>query len=532
MQGDHDLATPAELRLGAPTRQFADRAVFGVTAARVLAPAAIVIATVAAYLSALVVPYAFMDDYWNLAAVHGLGGIDPWKFSTQGGRPIGGFLLVAGFRAIPDIDALRILRLVSACGTALLGLLLYYALRRGRVNRWLSAGISVSIITLPPFEVYVGWSTLFWAPYAAILAGVSWLRMDAGVRRRVEACVLLLVALLIYQPAAMFFWVFAAIDVLRPTEGLAYAKRKLATGLGVAVVALAVGYLVARIGYHFYGTLGNGRSRLVDDLVGKIEWFGKQPLVNALNFYDLTPSVAVACAVAAIAAIGIVLLHVQRRWESLGFLGIAALFVPLAYLPNLVIAEEWASYRSLGALSALLMLYVWLGAWGIARCVARAPVYQRFRTTNPWRGVALGAGALATVVAATTAVILAARNVTTLFAKPENVELQMLRNALGNSSASPIQRVEFIKPDWTQGAAPFVRYDEFGLPSSYAPWVPDPAVLLVLRENHQESNPVIDILAWDAPVTARPSGLHAVIVDMRKLQQRRVHWSLWTLHGA
>jgi hypothetical protein len=274
--------------------------------------------------------------------------------------------------------------------------------------------------------------------------------------------------------------------------------------------------LAARVGVHFYGGVYAGRTELVRDVFGKVGWFWDQPLLNALNLFALAPTRTLAIAIALVAAVGIVLLHLDKGWEALGFLALAAVLVPLSYAPNLVVAENFASYRSLGSLSALLMLYLWFGLWGIARAVPRL----RGRTVLVAGGVAMAAFAL-------TGVVLAARNVTTLFAKPQSLELEMMRSALHTSS--PIRRVVFVKPFVGEGAAPLVRYDEFGVPSSYLPWVPVPAVRLILREQRrQRSMPVIDVLAWDAPNIPRTTRPGEVLVDMRKLRERRIGWRVWS----
>src|SRR5262249_49298756 len=155
-----------------------------------------------------------------------------------------------------------------------------------------------------------------------------------------------------------------------------------------------------RLGVHFYGYLGNGRSTLVHNFVGKIRWFWNQPLLNALNLFKLAPQWWLAAAVATVAAAGILLLHIRRRSEALGFLGLAAVFVPLAYLPNLVIAEEWASYRSLGALSALLAVYLWLGLRGIGRTAVRLLARSRpALVTLRVAGLVIWVGIVVTAVA-------------------------------------------------------------------------------------------------------------------------------------
>ena len=107
----------------------------------------------------------------------------------------------------------------------------------------------------------------------------------------------------------------------------------------------------------------------------------------------------------------------------------------------------------------------------------------------------------------------------------------MLRSALDRPRVSAERRIVFVKPDSNAGAAPLHRYDEFGLPSSFAPWVPHPAVLLILRERGRTRRPPIDVLAWDQ-VPPHPSAApNTVVVDMRRLRRHRVDWSLWTLRA-
>ena len=565
-------------------------------------PVLIAVAACAAYLPAVAASYAFSDDYRHFGSAHGVGG-SVWRVEAGGGRPIQGAQLAGVLALVPDLDSLRYVRLLGLVGVALLGILLYHVLRSRDVGRWLATGIAVSVITLPSSQVYVSWAVLWAAPFAAILAGVASLRIASApddwsrraVRRYAEAATILLCGLLTYQPAAMFFWVFTAVEILRPGVRLDRAARTLATRLGVAAVAMAGGLVATRLGVHFYGGVYAGRTELVRDLTGKVEWFWREPLVNAFNVFELVPSKTLAVAVALVAAAGIALLHAETGWKSLGFLGLAAALVPLSYSPNLAVSENWATYRSLGGLSALAMLYLWLGLWGIARATPRlaagaaaarctavalalllgfvfvalvaVPLSHLTRSAaaqatalddlGGWRHltavllavaivcavgalaargaarVAAAAGALAVAALALTAVLLAARNVTTLFAEPQSLELRMVRAALDRPTTAPIRRVVFVKPFFRRGAAPLVRYDEFGVPSSYLPWVPVPAVLLTLQERRNQAiRPAIDVLAWDAPTIPRTTRPGEVLVDMRKLRQRRIGWRVWTLHAS
>jgi hypothetical protein len=544
-----------------------------------LAPAAIApLAALVAYFPTLVVPYAYMDDYFLLAWRKGFPVGNFFTTAAQFGRPLHAVSLWATFSLADNIDSLRAVRAVSLVGVILLALVLYYALRRAGWSPWLAAGACTSVVTLGSFQIYVAWAATGEVPYVAVLGGLAWLRLRgafvlprrAAVFRSAQAAVLLLLALLTYQPAAMFFWVFAAVDLLRPGEQLAAATRKLAWSLGVAGAAMVFAYGAVRVGVHFWAGAFSFRTQLVDDFAKKVDWFWREPIVNSFGMFGLVPAMGWALVAAVVVAAGIVLLHARSGRAAFGFLGLALVLVPLAYLPNLAVAEDLASYRSIGALASLLAVYAWLGLWGIGRALRQAlhpavaaalaaaasfvalgllvrPLWQpATRATldvlTHWpelvasallfavfAGLAVWAGrapprymraALAAGVAAfaAIAVVVAARNVTSLVVRPQSTELRMLRTAL--ASPPPRDRVVFVKPNWTQGAAPLVRYDEFGLPSTYFAWVPGSAVPLVLGE------PVgLRIFAWDeAPARSD--------VDMRSLQKARGGWNVWALHAT
>ena len=347
------------------------------------------LAALVAYFPAIVVPYGFMDDYYLLAWQRGLEG-EFWKTATQFGRPLHALFLSGAFGLASDIGGLRLVRLLGLLGVMLLALFLYYVLREAGVGRWLSTGICVSVVSLASFQIYVSWAAIFEAPYVAVLAGLASLRLRSasgleGRRahiRRGEAAALLLCALLSYQPAAMFFWVFTAIDVLRPDQELARALRKFGESLAVAAVALFFGYVAVRIGVHFYGGAFAGRTNLVHDFVGKARWFWNEPIVNSLGMFNLIPTASAAFAIAVVSAIGILLLHSESGPRALGFLGLAVAFVPLSYTPNLVISENFASYRSTAALATLVTLYLWFGLWGIARALTSSARPARRRVVK------------------------------------------------------------------------------------------------------------------------------------------------------
>ena len=558
------------------------------------------LAALVAYFPAIVVPYGFMDDYYLLAWQRGLEG-EFWKTATQFGRPLHALFLSGAFGLASDIGALRLVRLLGLLGVMLLALFLYYVLRQAGVaggSRQASAcpsSASRRFRSMFPGRQSSRRRTLRFSPVWHRFGCIPLPAWKAGACTSVGA-----------RPPCFFFARCSAISPppcssgssLRstsyaPIRNLLGALRKFGESLAVAAVALFFGYVAVRIGVHFYGGAFAGRTNLVHDFVGKARWFWNEPIVNSLGMFNLIPTASVALAIAVVAAIGILLLHSESGPRALGFLGLAVAFVPLSYTPNLVISENFASYRSTAALATLVTLYLWFGLWGIARALTSSarPARRRvvklvfvlalaalasfaalalvvvpllrpleqvsvhtltsgpelaafallfiiFAGTGLWatrdsgrRTFAMAVGALAMTAFVLGGVLIAARNVTTLVVKPQSVELQLVRSELSSERTRGPHLVVFVKPSYTEGAAPLVRYDEFGPPSTYFPWVPSPAVRLVLRERLPRAHPALTILAWDQAPASRDAQGDA-FVDMRELEKRRVGWSFWTLHAA
>jgi hypothetical protein len=525
------------------------------------------IAAAIAYFPVVVVPYAFMDDYAVLAWNKGLEPAFAYSTAASFGRPLHAAALDGLFSLAPDLDGLRVVRLLALLGVMGLTLLVYYALRRAAFPRLLAAGACVSIATLVSTQVYVSWAAIAEAPYVCALAGLAALRLRPTWRGRAEAAALLLVALLTYQPAAMFFWVFVAIDVLRPGRHLRDAARAFAESIGVGAAAMFCAYAAVRIGVHFWGGTLAGRTTLVHDVAGKVRWFWNEPIVNGLALFNPNPAESVSLAVAIVAAAGLLLLHAESGRAAAGFLGLACCFVPLAYIPNLAIAENLASYRSIGALASLLCVYVWLGLWGILRtrsplrialaalvgfvllAVVVLPLLQpsrpiSLRSFDTWPELlslvavcgllaaaaavpraAVPAAAVVAGVLLVGGVVVAARDVASLVIEPQSKELELMRARIDRAA----RKVVFVKPDGSDSVAPLVRYDELGPPSTYFPWVPPPAVDLLVRE-HGGSKPHLDVYASDQIREAR--NRPGLLVDMRALERERGGWRLWSIASA
>lgn len=466
------------------------------------------------YFSVLTTPYALSDDYislWGVLSGH------HWllKLDIAGGRPVLGVLVWFLLSFARDIGDLRYIRLLTVIFVALLGWRVY---RTSSCDdwSWQDAGLlSVTMVTLPPFQVFVSWAANGSYTLAALSASAAFYLAEASLTARkpgykwglaAGSVALMVLGLTINQPGAMFFWVFAAIVLFRRDATGAYVYQRLLWYIALVFAGLGVAFGVYKLGVAKYGfLLPPARSHLTADVTGKALWFIRWPLVDALNLAWLSSSPWVAACVAATVSAGMILYFHgsirERLWQYVGALSL----IPLSYLPNLVVAEDWSAYRTQVALSSLLLVYTFFALYGYTRLL-------RPRIANQVFTVVLGVLALA-------AVLLASYNVEMCFAFPQSLELRLMRSQLASRNLARVRSIYVIGATWRDSIAPTERYDEFGLPFSAQPWAPGAAVHLLLRERGGAWSKIpVEVAPVGGPITP-PHG--ALVVDMRKLAHFR-----------
>jgi Glucosyl transferase GtrII len=483
------------------------------------------------FLPALIVPYAFTDDYPVLSIADGLGP-NPWFGNSiidtvaTSGRLFAALLDKLVFSAAGTIDNLRFVRLLAVLGIVGLAFLLHWALVRSGVKRTLAALIAVLVCSMPAFQVYGSWAVLFNVPYAAILGGGASLLAVAAVDaprdlvadRLAGAIAMLVASLLIYQSAAMFFWVFLAVALIGAARDERRALRLVRAHFGIAAVALGLTFLIVKVAIHLIGDAAPNAARtaLTHDVIGKARWFFRGPLYGSLSLFDLTPSRWLAALVATTAIGGILLLLRHERVRSLPYVAIGALLIPLSFLPNLVVAENSPTYRVQVSITSLIALYFCLGALGVWVTLRD---WLRPRVSGQTLIAAKGLAAATAVAFVASSAFIAGRNVTTLFVVPQTTELRMIRSQVA-ALPNGIQQLAFVQTGNDQGMSKFVSVDEFGVPSSARPWSLQPSVLLILREEGRlphGARPTVDAL----PPWTSTYPKNVPVVDVRGLQRLR-----------
>ena len=439
------------------------------------------IAIVVALSPVLTTSFGFLDDYavltgWQTDAT------GTWDLYLVGGRPIGGLIAMGFFSFVHTIDQLVVMRIFNVLCLALVSMLGFVALRRLDYQRLAAWTFAIGMLWLPSTQVFASWAMQSAGPAAlllAVLAAMSAsnnldLVLGEGTRRIVQIMRLLLAVLLLsaavctYQPSAMVFWPVACLLLLAPARRRWPTRKLLAAVAAVGVVgavSCAVGYLAEQAGTAWVGT-SLARGALVTDIGGKVHYLISSAAPRVFDPWTLVVHPHLALATALFLALLVPLAiggTVARRLIGLALVMVA---LPLSYLPSIATAENWASARSLSAAYVVPLAAVTLIVQGLPSLA---------RANAPLRAVA----ALAIGVVA---VHDGYQGVSDYFSKPGHKELALARSQVRPLLAGDTPPVVVVRSDWTDSLAPGVSLDEFGLPSTYASWVPVPFTQLLARE--------------------------------------------------
>ena len=492
--------------------------------------------------SVLSADYGVSDDYPDLVTES----LDPPEYAIaeqvmvpgsaiekkiKEGRPLYALAAHLLYLTTADIGDLRRARFVGVLGISLLAWIMYRMLVRTGHDRFQSFCVGAIACSTLPFQVYASSVTMAPFPFAAVLSGFAFILGDRAFTTTPDrlskwllaggAGVVLLAALAIYQPAAMFFWVFAAVILLDPDRTRGDVFRRLGWYCLIASFGMVSGYGLAELGPTLYPDSSFDRIDLVQDLPGKLAWFLFTVFPQAVNFALLSPShwllsdgsttVLSASRIADMLAAWMFFIVISAGlvsylrgmrngvpWKY----GVAISLLFASHMPNLVAESAEAGYRTMAALSSLIVLYAYLAAKGFAR-----PRPCHHRSSFPLANVVVGAVAIACVLSA-------AHHVRTWIVEPQARELEFIRDELTRNDLSGVGRIYVIRPAWWSTLAPFV-HREFGYPSSAPWWNPYSMVFLILRETAPEhAHLPVTSVGFDQSMVPLPGSL---VVDMSHL---------------
>jgi len=448
------------------------------------------------YAPALTTTYGFLDDYSNLLLLNA-SGRDSIALAVSQGR----FSLVVTYpismavHEIGDLVWWRFLGVLAAIGVFFVATwVISTATRLPRI----SMVVGLAIVSLPAVALFVTWASVW---FFVVGIGLSFLSARAffeyclpiqrsrGARRRVALWIIALVLWVfcigVYQPVGVIVpVVFAFLLTCRAAS----LREVIVNTLRFFVFTLATGvvYLLAyRGGVALVGTAVTSRAA-APELPAKAQFLVHEVLPRVLMPMEMAlPSSEAALIVGMFLVLGVVLFRpeipVRQRVANVLLL-LLALIVSL--VPLMVTAENWPSNRIRVASQIWFVLVALVAMIGFGTTIARATLHRRL--TPHLITILVVAGSAFVVVHGFVLV-------RDYMVTPQAAEYEAARAVVRKfpNGQGPIT-VE--QADWTNSLAPSVQLDEFGLPSSAAPWVPVPFVTLLWQETHDGPTPPISLV--------------------------------------
>jgi hypothetical protein len=461
--------------------------------------------------------YGFRDDYANLREVRERPG---WltTLTSAHGRPVYGAALEASLKAVSRVTELTALRMGSALLIGVVGVLLWWQLRRSGWSEAQAATIGAAVTLLPGAQVVVGWAITWPVALGLVAALAGFALVERGLARAGSARVTLaaaggalyVIAGLTYQTSALFAVVpLAAVLLLREGTTTRSDAWWVVAHIGVLFVSLVAGFLAVAAIMPDDAVPEATRTTLEPDVYLKFLWFLRNPLPNSIALFALRDRFAtpfwfwiVVAGVIAVIVIGFIY-GAQDRQRRLRWLFVALLLPFIAHSVSLAASSQAIGYRTLLPLSGLFLVLTMFALRAIA---------ARFHASQ-----ALERGVLAALLVV--AAVLAQHNALTLIAEPQGYEWQLVQAAANRLRLTGDVRVYMIRPSIDHRSTERVYADEYGSLTADADWAAKEMFRAAMRERYPDGLPAgssYSLLTGFGPPP--PQFPYDLVVDLRELK--------------
>jgi hypothetical protein len=402
-------------------------------------------------------------------------------FHTQG-RWLTGLLFKLFFSSISSIEQLKILRLFS-----LIGWIVTTLVWSGVLKRWVRLlGLpaqmwwlgSLYVVCSISVCIYIGWAScmeIFLAILAGVMGGhILFEHLNSrigGLRITVVlgSLALGIISLFIYQNAFGIFLIPFFLHYVKHKR--VKPDRVLATGIIFYVFTYLVYYFLFKLSLSAYHLEAGSRTEIHFDLPRKISFFfsGPFPQGFSMNLLFLARSIFSQIFYPAV-FVGWLVITLRRNKHNpitgnLFFAAIVLFLLALIYLPSMIAAENFPSYRTLFPFNLAVFLLV------------SESLVSLFKTE--------GGRKLFTSAMTAWLVLTGIYTFNFQYINPLKKEYRVLRNFVRANYKPHIRQVYFIRADkflFTPEFHTRVYRDEFGAPSTYRDWVPEPIIKQMVFE--------------------------------------------------
>lgn len=429
--------------------------------------------------------YFYTDEIVQL--IHYRKGSNFHMFAQQG-RYLTDIIFQSLFSAIDTIRQITWLRLFSLLGW-IVCIPVWYTIfvrvcRKEELPSFLPFFAVLYLIVCPPFCVSVSWSScleLFIANTTGLIAGyvlysqIRYVTVPGSAREKIKlpagamALTLLsgIISLFTYQNGFGCFLLPFLLHLIARKEW----SRTISVAIGMYFLTYLVYYLLFRWQLQFWEIGVSTRTGLAPEPLSKILFFLGRPLATAFHFtwivneHSLAGKLIYALILGAWLLLILFILRPGTLFHRLRYLAGIFCFLVLAYLPSLAVKESYASNRTLLALDLAVFLLVFTTLLQVVR-----KERHRLIMTNLLGALLVASGWY---------------NFRYQFLLPVKKEYDLVRNYIDVEYRPDSKEVAFIRPPedlFIRKYGVHVSWDEFGRPSSFPEWVPEPFIRQVVYE--------------------------------------------------
>ncbi len=492
------------------------------------------------YSSVLMIPYIYHDDaiFWFKTSNSPYHLYHAFNFFL--GRFLGAFILSGFHNFVQTIADLNIIRFLSLIQISLCGTLCVWLLQRYLSSLFQSFLVTIIIFTLPPFQIFVSYAGIAYATTAIPLSGLACLAasrisIETPYLKRVLnaftilSILLLILALSIYQSAAMFYWAIVMLFFLSySAENFQNLKQHAINFFGVGSVGIAIYFLILKFSNFSNGQFSNqfyayDSGKYEKFFIDKLTWFTTTPLFNSLNLWNVFPNTLYAAVVVGFILLSYALWFLKITKKStksdqnaayrhaIFFTVLFFSLLFLSFLPNLVSAQHAPYYRCCAGLTTLVAIaLLWgLNQWATLFSSARKKIILT----------------ITLCVICTYAVVKTNQNLLNLRAIPSQIELNYLESFFRQAKMGSYKQVHIIYKDPDDVKS---RYDEFAHPTTYFLLDARGMINYFLTKWASEDRLVILYINWNY-VSERVSLIDCVFMD--PLNRSRFAYRMKFSHG-
>lgn len=411
------------------------------------------LAIMGAYSPAYINTYGFSDDY-STYFVANLSHSNLIKWDVMSGRPAYAVMRYLAQKSINTTADFTALRIISVISIYTLCSYLYFFLKRanfpGGVVSWVVTPLL--LCCLPPIVLFGAWATCFPYVTSILLAGISYSilnhceKLNPSLRITLSFLSLAL-SFSIYQPTGMSFSLFMLIDNCLNNTKIDY-KKVIKNAIMIIIGMLTSLILSKTLPELIYGESFQ-RSALAKSVKEKIIWFLDKPLHDSISNYIIFHDKFYFLISLLLFASSILFIYKQNSgWQKVV---LSLLIIIGSFSPNLIIEEDWVSYRS------LVSLYLCIGsvlAFGLSTLT------NKFNIKN-----------LVLSSCAAFALISCVKFINTNFVEQYNQEVVVLKNIIKEKISKHYDGYlifDISDPVWNVFSK--TKYDEIGSPSIQIPW--------------------------------------------------------------